>query len=151
MVDQGTQQGQQPPGFADASKKLGDRLKVIEQGNIGGSGGFSRGHGRDGAGGRSDYVLLMDDDIRLDPEGILRAATFADLARRPTIVGGHMFSMYDRSLLHAFAEAVEPVQVVVGRRARTPGPGTTSAGATCATPRGCTAAPTRTTTAGGCA
>ena len=25
-----------------------------------------------------------------------------------TIVGGHMFSMYDRSLLHAFAEAIEP-------------------------------------------
>jgi galactofuranosylgalactofuranosylrhamnosyl-N-acetylglucosaminyl-diphospho-decaprenol beta-1,5/1,6-galactofuranosyltransferase len=50
----------------------------------------------------------MDDDVRLDPEGILRAVTFGDLARKPTIVGGHMFSMYDRSLLHAFAEAVEP-------------------------------------------
>ena len=44
----------------------------------------------------------------MDPEGIRRAATFADLARRPTIVGGHMFSMYDRSLLHAFAEAIAP-------------------------------------------
>ena len=58
--------------------------------------------------GQSDYVLLMDDDVKLDPEGILRAATFADLTRRPTIVGGHMFSMYDRSLLHAFAEAIAP-------------------------------------------
>ncbi len=58
--------------------------------------------------GRSDYLLIMDDDVQFDPEGILRAATFADLARRPTIVGGHMFSMYDRSMLHAFAEAVSP-------------------------------------------
>src|SRR5262249_57547262 len=58
--------------------------------------------------GKSDYLLLMDDDVKFDPEGILRAATFADLARRPTIVGGHMFSMYERSVLHAFAEAVAP-------------------------------------------
>jgi galactofuranosylgalactofuranosylrhamnosyl-N-acetylglucosaminyl-diphospho-decaprenol beta-1,5/1,6-galactofuranosyltransferase len=58
--------------------------------------------------GQSDYVLIMDDDVQFDAEGILRAATFADLARRPTIVGGHMFSLYDRSLLHAFAETIEP-------------------------------------------
>ena len=58
--------------------------------------------------GRSDYVLLLDDDITFDPEGVLRAVTFADLARRPTIVGGHMFSLYDRSVLHAFGETVAP-------------------------------------------
>jgi galactofuranosylgalactofuranosylrhamnosyl-N-acetylglucosaminyl-diphospho-decaprenol beta-1,5/1,6-galactofuranosyltransferase len=60
--------------------------------------------------GTSDYVLLLDDDITLDPECLLRAVTFADLARRPTIVGGHMFSLYDRSVLHAFAESVFPVK-----------------------------------------
>jgi galactofuranosylgalactofuranosylrhamnosyl-N-acetylglucosaminyl-diphospho-decaprenol beta-1,5/1,6-galactofuranosyltransferase len=58
--------------------------------------------------GKSDYLLVMDDDVELDPEGILRAVTFADLARRPTIVGGHMFSRYERSVLHAFAEVVAP-------------------------------------------
>ncbi len=58
--------------------------------------------------GRADYVLLSDDDVKLEPEGILRAVTFADLARKPTIVGGHMFSLHDRSLLHAYAEGVEP-------------------------------------------
>ena len=108
VVDQGSNRVSAHPGFADASKKLGDRLQVIEQGNIGGSGGFSRAMDETVRAGRSDYVLLLDDDIKVDPEGIARAATFADLARRPTIVGGHMFSMYDRSLLHAFAEAVAP-------------------------------------------
>jgi galactofuranosylgalactofuranosylrhamnosyl-N-acetylglucosaminyl-diphospho-decaprenol beta-1,5/1,6-galactofuranosyltransferase len=58
--------------------------------------------------GKSDYVLLTDDDVEIDPEGILRAITFADLARKPTIVGGHMFSQYERSVLHAYAEAVAP-------------------------------------------
>ncbi len=108
VVDQGTNRVRNEPGFADAAKKLGDHLQIVEQGNIGGSGGFARSMDETVRAGRSDYVLLMDDDVKLDPEGILRAATFADLARRPTIVGGHMFSMYDRSLLHAYAEAIAP-------------------------------------------
>jgi galactofuranosylgalactofuranosylrhamnosyl-N-acetylglucosaminyl-diphospho-decaprenol beta-1,5/1,6-galactofuranosyltransferase len=108
VVDQGTDKVIDRPGFADATKKLGDRVRVIEQGNIGGSGGFARSMDETVTAGRSAYVLLMDDDVKLEPEGILRAVTFADLARKPTIVGGHMFSLNDRSLLHAYAEAVEP-------------------------------------------
>src|SRR5260221_6767196 len=95
-------------GFRDGAKALGDRLQVIEQGNIGGAGGFSRAMDETLRAGKSDYVLVGDDDVQIDPEGILRAATFADLARRPTIVGGHMFSRYERSVLHAFAEVVAP-------------------------------------------
>ena len=38
--------------------------------------------------------MMMDDDVVCEPEGIIRAVTFGDLARRPTIVGGHMFSLY---------------------------------------------------------
>ena len=108
VIDQGTRRVRDHPGFADAAKKLGDRLQVIEQGNLGGSGGFARSMDETVRAGRSDYLLIMDDDVQFDPEGILRAAAFADLARRPTIVGGHMFSMYDRSVLHAFAETVAP-------------------------------------------
>ena len=108
VIDQGTSRAKDHPGFADAAKKLGDRLQVIEQGNLGGSGGFARSMDETVRAGRSDYLIIMDDDVQFDAEGILRAATFADLARRPTIVGGHMFSMYDRSVLHAFAETVAP-------------------------------------------
>jgi len=108
VIDQGASRVSDHPGFADAAKKLGDRLQVIEQPNLGGSGGFARSMDETLRAGASDYLLLMDDDVQFDPEGILRAVTFADLARRPTIVGGHMFSRYDRSVLHAFAEAVAP-------------------------------------------
>jgi galactofuranosylgalactofuranosylrhamnosyl-N-acetylglucosaminyl-diphospho-decaprenol beta-1,5/1,6-galactofuranosyltransferase len=108
VIDQGTEKVRDQPGFADAAKHLGDRLQVIEQGNLGGSGGFSRSMDETVRAGQSDYLLIMDDDVQFDAEGILRAATFADLARRPTIVGGHMFSLVDRSLLHAYAETVEP-------------------------------------------
>jgi galactofuranosylgalactofuranosylrhamnosyl-N-acetylglucosaminyl-diphospho-decaprenol beta-1,5/1,6-galactofuranosyltransferase len=108
VIDQGTDRVTDRPGFTDATKKLGDRVRVIQQGNIGGSGGFARSMDETVRAGESTYVLLMDDDVKLEPEGIVRAATFADLARKPTIVGGHMFSLHDRSLLHAYAESVEP-------------------------------------------
>jgi galactofuranosylgalactofuranosylrhamnosyl-N-acetylglucosaminyl-diphospho-decaprenol beta-1,5/1,6-galactofuranosyltransferase len=108
VIDQGTSRVAGHPGFADAAKKISDRVQVIEQGNLGGSGGFARSMDETVRAGKSDYLLVMDDDVQLDPEGILRAATFADLARRPTIVGGHMFSQYERSVLHAFAEVVAP-------------------------------------------
>ncbi len=108
VVDQGSDRVVGHPGFADAAKKLADRVQVIEQGNLGGSGGFARSMDETVRAGKSDYLLVMDDDVQFDPEGILRAVTFGDLARRPTIVGGHMFSMYERSVLHAWAEAVAP-------------------------------------------
>jgi galactofuranosylgalactofuranosylrhamnosyl-N-acetylglucosaminyl-diphospho-decaprenol beta-1,5/1,6-galactofuranosyltransferase len=108
VVDQGTRRASDHPGFEDAAKKLAGRVQVIEQGNLGGSGGFSRSMDETVRAGKSDYVLLTDDDVEIDPEGILRAITFADLARKPTIVGGHMFSQYERSVLHAYAEAVAP-------------------------------------------
>lgn len=106
IVDQGNQRVEDHPDFAEASKGVGGRLRVIEQGNLGGSGGFSRAMDETVRSGNSDYVLLLDDDVITEPEGMLRAATFADMARRPTIVGGHMFSLYDRSVLHAYGETV---------------------------------------------
>lgn len=108
VVDQGNTRASNHPGFEDAAKKLAGQVQVIEQGNLGGSGGFSRSMDETVRAGKSDYVLLTDDDVEIDPEGILRAITFADLARKPTIVGGHMFSQYERSVLHAYAEAVAP-------------------------------------------
>jgi galactofuranosylgalactofuranosylrhamnosyl-N-acetylglucosaminyl-diphospho-decaprenol beta-1,5/1,6-galactofuranosyltransferase len=108
VIDQTPGRVSDHPGFQDAAKKLGDRVQVIEQANLGGSGGFSRSMDETVRAGQSDYVLLSDDDVELDPEGILRAVTFADLTRKPTIVGGQMFSRYERSVLHAFAEAVAP-------------------------------------------
>jgi galactofuranosylgalactofuranosylrhamnosyl-N-acetylglucosaminyl-diphospho-decaprenol beta-1,5/1,6-galactofuranosyltransferase len=107
VIDQGTDRVRDRPDFPDAAKQLGDHVQVVEQGNLGGSGGFARAMDETVRAGQSDYVLLMDDDVKIDPEGILRAIAFADLARKPTIVGGHMFSLRDRSLLHAFAEGVE--------------------------------------------
>ncbi|MCB0896897.1 MAG: glycosyltransferase, partial [Nocardioidaceae bacterium] len=105
VVDQGNQKVVDTPEYAEAKAVLGDRLHVIDQPNLGGSGGFSRAMYETVQRGQSDYVLLLDDDVVCELEGIKRAVAFSDLARRPTIVGGHMFSLYDRTVMHAYGEA----------------------------------------------
>jgi galactofuranosylgalactofuranosylrhamnosyl-N-acetylglucosaminyl-diphospho-decaprenol beta-1,5/1,6-galactofuranosyltransferase len=94
--------------FAHAEKALGDLLVINEQGNLGGSGGYARGQLESVRKGTATYAMMMDDDVVCEPEGIIRAITFGDLARRPTIVGGHMFSLFARSRLHSFGEIVQP-------------------------------------------
>ncbi len=108
VVEQGSQKVYDAPAFAEAEASLGDRLRVIEQANLGGSGGYARGQRETLARGTATYFMCMDDDVVCEPEGVIRAVTFADLARRPTIVGGHMFSLFAKSRLHSFGEVVEP-------------------------------------------
>ena len=107
VMEQGSQKVVDSPQFPGAQAALGDKLRVIEQGNIGGSGGYARGQYEALRKGTATYVMMMDDDVVCEPESIIRAVTFADLAKRPTIVGGHMFSIYDRSVLHSFGEIVQ--------------------------------------------
>ncbi|REE96549.1 glycosyltransferase [Thermomonospora umbrina] len=107
VVDQGSQRIEHHENFPRAAAALGDRLRVIDQANLGGSGGFARAMDETVRAGRSDYVLLLDDDVVTETEGILRAVTFGDYARTPTIVGGHMFNLFVRSQLHAYGETIE--------------------------------------------
>ncbi len=107
VMEQGTQKVVDSPEFPGAQEALGDTLRVIEQGNLGGSGGYARGQFEAVRKGTATYAMMMDDDVICEPESIIRAVTFADLAKRPTIVGGHMFSIYDRSVLHSFGEIVQ--------------------------------------------
>jgi galactofuranosylgalactofuranosylrhamnosyl-N-acetylglucosaminyl-diphospho-decaprenol beta-1,5/1,6-galactofuranosyltransferase len=106
VMEQGTDKVVDDPGFAKAEGLLEGKLRIIEQGNIGGSGGFARAQFETLKAGRSKYVLFLDDDIVAEPESILRAVTFSDLARRPSIVGGHMFSMFAKAQLHSFGEII---------------------------------------------
>jgi galactofuranosylgalactofuranosylrhamnosyl-N-acetylglucosaminyl-diphospho-decaprenol beta-1,5/1,6-galactofuranosyltransferase len=108
VMEQGTQKVVDSPDFAKAEAALGSTLRMIEQGNLGGSGGYARGQLESVRKGTATYLMCMDDDVVCEPEGIIRAITFGDLARRPTIVGGHMFSLFSRARLHSFGEVVQP-------------------------------------------
>ncbi|WP_425860735.1 glycosyltransferase [Arthrobacter sp. TWP1-1] len=107
LVDQGTQKVADAEGFAEVAEALTGKLRIINQDNLGGSGGFARGMYEAVENG-SDYALLMDDDVVVEPESIIRLLTFADLCKTPTIVGGHMFDLYNRTVLHTFGETVNP-------------------------------------------
>lgn len=106
VIDQGDKKVKSHPDFAANSAGLGDLLEIVDQPNLGGSGGFARGMFEAVERG-SDYVLLLDDDVRVETEGIRRAVVFGNSATEPTIVGGHMFSMYERTKLHAMAEVID--------------------------------------------
>ncbi|AOZ72449.1 glycosyl transferase [Boudabousia tangfeifanii] len=105
VVDQGNKNVVDEENYPQVKQKLGDKLRVITQPNLGGSGGFTRGMYEACQNG-SDFVILLDDDVRVEAEGFARAAIFGAMCTKDTIVGGHMFSMYQRTLLHAYAEAV---------------------------------------------
>jgi galactofuranosylgalactofuranosylrhamnosyl-N-acetylglucosaminyl-diphospho-decaprenol beta-1,5/1,6-galactofuranosyltransferase len=108
VMEQGKDLVADSESFPRAQEALGDRLRVLVQGNLGGSGGYARGQLESVRKGTATYALMMDDDVVCEPEGVIRAVTFGDLAKRPTIVGGHMFNIYNRSQLHSFGEIVQP-------------------------------------------
>jgi galactofuranosylgalactofuranosylrhamnosyl-N-acetylglucosaminyl-diphospho-decaprenol beta-1,5/1,6-galactofuranosyltransferase len=107
VVDQGEQRIRSSDRFAAATAGLGERLSVLEQPNLGGSGGFARAQLETLREGRSRYLVLLDDDIVLEPESLRRAVAFADRCTRPALVGGQMFSLAEPTRLYSMAESVE--------------------------------------------
>ena len=107
LIDQGTQLVAEQDGYQEVAAKLGDTLQVIRQGNLGGSGGFARSMHETLQRPDSDFVQLLDDDVRLEPESLRRSIVFARYATTPVLVGGHMFDLLDRPKLHGWAEVVD--------------------------------------------
>ena len=105
MPDQGTRRVVDEPGFDEAAAALGDRLHMFKQGNLGGSGGYSRIMYEALRLTDSPYVLYMDDDIAIEPDSILRALAMSRFAN-PMLVGGQMLNLQDRSHLHCMGEVI---------------------------------------------
>lgn len=106
LVDQGTQLVSDEDATPALQDALGEKLRIITQPNLGGSGGFSRSMAETLQRDESDFLLLLDDDIEFEPESALRAHQFGRFSRTPIIVGGHMFDLHDKPVIHAWAETV---------------------------------------------
>lgn len=106
VVDQGTDKSVDHPGFAEAAAALGDRLSVHHQGNLGGSGGYSRVMYEALKNTVCEQILFMDDDIRIEPDSILRALALSRFAKQPTLIGGQMLNLQEPSHLHVMGEVV---------------------------------------------
>ncbi|MGN0104163.1 glycosyltransferase [Bifidobacterium thermacidophilum] len=110
-TDQGTDLVRNQPDFDAVAKDLGSQLTYLRQGNLGGSGGFSRGMYETCKAGNSEYVLLLDDDAISEPEAIVRAVQFADYAKRPLLVGGGMLHLDNRTVLWSQGEDIDGRQM----------------------------------------
>ena len=78
------------PDVAGPASRLGDRLRVVEQGNFGGAGGFGRGLLEALEDDAVTHLAFLDDDVRVEPESLLRMSAFFALASRTLCLGGHM-------------------------------------------------------------
>ncbi|MFI5505931.1 glycosyltransferase [Mycobacterium sp. NPDC051804] len=107
VSDQGNNKAKDHPGFEAAAAALGSRLSVHNQPNLGGSGGYSRVMYEALKNTDCEQILFMDDDIRVEPDSILRALALNRFAKVPTLVGGQMLNLQEPSHLHVMGEMVD--------------------------------------------
>ncbi|PRB01263.1 hypothetical protein CQ044_17340 [Microbacterium sp. MYb64] len=81
-------------------------LRLIEQANLGGSGGFSRGMIEAQDAGVT-HVLLLDDDVRVEPESLRRLHALAAVSVGAPLLGAHMLSMLEPTVLHSMGEQMD--------------------------------------------
>lgn len=116
MPDQGTQHPADEPGYREIVDHFGERFREYRQGNLGGSGGYSRimyeALGEDTP--DSPYILFMDDDIAIEPDSILRAVQIARYCSRPILVGGQMLNLLNRPELRTMGEIVNRADFMWG-------------------------------------
>jgi galactofuranosylgalactofuranosylrhamnosyl-N-acetylglucosaminyl-diphospho-decaprenol beta-1,5/1,6-galactofuranosyltransferase len=107
VSDQGAKKAVDHPGFAEAAAPLGNRLSIHNQPNLGGSGGYSRVMYEALKNTDCEQILFMDDDIRIEPDSILRALAMNRFAKVPTLVGGQMLNLQEPAHLHVMGEMVD--------------------------------------------
>ena len=100
VVNQGRPGLATTPAMKATVRRLGGKLAVIEQGNFGGAGGFGRGMLAALDDPAATHATLLDDDILIEPDSLLRMAAFFAFARRDMVVGGHMLDLVQPECLY---------------------------------------------------
>ncbi|MFC7736055.1 glycosyltransferase [Roseomonas sp. GCM10028921] len=93
VVNQGQPGLAAHPLIAPILARHPDKLRIIEQGNFGGAGGFGRGLLAAIDDPACTHAVLLDDDIRIEPDSLLRMASFFTLANGNFPLGGQMLDM----------------------------------------------------------
>ncbi|MGY1662169.1 glycosyltransferase [Geodermatophilus sp. SYSU D00705] len=109
VIDQGTDTVDSRAAFPQLQEAFGPVLRYVRQPNLGGAGGFTRGIYEAVRNETVDRVnlLLMDDDIRLEPDTAVRLTGLADAATKPILVGGQMLNLFHPERLHVGAESAD--------------------------------------------
>ncbi|MDD4866984.1 MAG: glycosyltransferase [Mycobacterium sp.] len=107
VPDQGVRKVRDHPDFPAVAARLGRRLTICDQPNLGGSGGYSRVMYEALKNTDCQQILFMDDDIRIEPDSILRVLAMNRFAKTPMLVGGQMLNLQEPSHLHIMGEVVD--------------------------------------------
>ncbi len=104
VIDQGNDTVESHAGFRRIGERFGASLHYLQQPNLGGAGGFTRGLYEISQHADHANVLFMDDDILLEPDTLIRMTAFADRATEPVIVGAQMLYLLHPELTHSWAQ-----------------------------------------------
>ena len=107
VVNQGRPGLRTSPAIAPAAVLLADRLRIVEQANLGGAGGFGRGLLETLDDPAVTHVCFLDDDVRIEPESLRRMAAFFTLAKHGFALGGHMLDSVRPTTLYEGGATVE--------------------------------------------
>jgi galactofuranosylgalactofuranosylrhamnosyl-N-acetylglucosaminyl-diphospho-decaprenol beta-1,5/1,6-galactofuranosyltransferase len=121
VIDNGDQSFLDLDGGREIADLWGDRLQIVYQQNLGGSGGFSRGMSEAVKAGAASHVLLLDDDVVVEPEGLRRAVVLASLTPHPTLVGAHMLERLRPTTLWTTGEVLDPIDFSIASASATDG------------------------------
>ena len=108
VVNQGRPGLRDHPDVRDAAGRLGARLRIVEQANYGGAGGFGRGLLELLDDPLVSHAVLLDDDVRLHGESLARMHAFFSLADRPCALGGHMLDAMNPHMLYESGAVLGP-------------------------------------------
>jgi len=108
VVNQGRPGLVAQPGIRDAAAQFGPRLRMLEQANLGGAGGFGRGLLEALDDPAVSHVCFLDDDVRVEPESLRRMAAFFTLAQHDVALGGHMLDSVRPTTLYEAGAVVLP-------------------------------------------
>ena len=85
---------------AGLSATLHGKLRLIEQNNFGGAGGFTRGLVAALDDVAVSHVVLLDDDIQVEPDSLVRLAALFAFAKEDLVIGGQMLDLLQPTRLY---------------------------------------------------
>lgn len=101
VIDQGNQ---------DLNLIASEKITLISQPNLGGSGGFTRGLYESKHSGASG-TILMDDDIQFIPEIILRIITYASFTNNTAPIRTQMLNLYHPDIVGVDTEVFDQLEL----------------------------------------
>jgi galactofuranosylgalactofuranosylrhamnosyl-N-acetylglucosaminyl-diphospho-decaprenol beta-1,5/1,6-galactofuranosyltransferase len=105
LVNQGEQFVNE--GLKSLVSKSGN-IRLIEQANLGGCGGFTRTMYESLASEVASHHVLMDDDAQMDPRILANLEYFLSHLSTDIVVGGHMLDLYQPWMLYEAGAMVKP-------------------------------------------